>query len=83
MADAAVPSARKRPVNVPLNAELLDQAKRYTGNLSATMEFLQAEFVAGQQCPQALRQLDVDACVEQWNTFYDRIGSFADAHTTL
>jgi len=83
MPDATVPSARKRPVKVTLNAELLDQAKHYTGNLSATMESLLAEFVAGKRRAWALRQLDVDVCVEQWNAFHDRICSFSDEHTSL
>ncbi len=38
--------ARKRPVNLTLNEDLVSQAKKLTANLSGVVESLLAEFVA-------------------------------------
>ncbi len=38
-------AARKRPVNLTLNEELVSQAKSMTDNLSGVVESLLAEFV--------------------------------------
>ena len=45
----SIAPVRKRPVNLTLNEALVDQARAYTSNLSATMESLLADFVAQQQ----------------------------------
>lgn len=79
----AIASARKRPVNLTLNAALVDSAKAYTSNLSATLESLLEEFVAREQQAQRSRQQAVDACVADWNALHARVGSFADEHSTL
>ena len=76
-------SDRKRPVNLTLSETLVAQAKTYTGNLSATMESLLAEYVAGQQLAQRSRQQVADACAADWNAVHDAVGSFADEHSTL
>jgi len=39
-------AARKRPVNLTLNEDLVTQAKSMTNNLSSVVESLLAEFVA-------------------------------------
>lgn len=75
--------ARKRPVNLMLNESLVAQAKTYTSNLSATMEFLLAEFVSQQQQAQHSRQQLADACVADWNAVHASVGSFADEHVSL
>ena len=74
---------RKRPVNLTLNEALVEQARAYTSNLSATMESLLAEFVTQQQQAGRSRQQLADACAADWNALHDRIGSFADEHSTL
>lgn len=79
----AISSTRKRPVNLTLNAALVDSAKAYTRNLSATLESLLEDFVAREQQAQRSRQQAVDACVADWNALHDRVGSFADEHSTL
>ena len=74
---------RKRPVNLTLNEALVDQARAYTSNLSATMEALLADFVAQQQQAGRSRQQRADACAADWNALHERLGSFADEHSTL
>jgi len=74
---------KKRAVNLTLNEALVKQAKTFTGNLSATMETLLADYVAQQQQARLSRQQAADACVEYWNEVHTRIGSFADEHSTL
>lgn len=80
---ATAASARKRPVNLTLNENLVAQAKGYTSNLSATMETLLAEFVERQQQGQRSRQERADACAADWNAVHAEVGSFADEHSTL
>lgn len=74
---------RKRPVNLTLNEALVNQARAYTSNLSATMEGLLADFVAQQQRAGRTAQQQADACVADWNALHDGLGSFADEHSTL
>ncbi|HEY6896600.1 MAG TPA: type II toxin-antitoxin system CcdA family antitoxin [Rhodocyclaceae bacterium] len=75
--------ARKRPVNLTLNEDLVQQARGMTDNLSAVVETLLAGYVE-----QERRQLDakarkIAATVAAWNDFNDKAGSFADEHSTL
>jgi post-segregation antitoxin (ccd killing protein) len=74
---------KKRAVNLTLNVDLVAQAKTFTGNLSATMEALLADYVAQQQQARLSRQQAADACVEYWNEVLVAEGSFADEHSTL
>ena len=83
VANEQVSSQKKRAVNLTLNEALVAQAKTFTGNLSATMETLLADYVAQQQQARLSRQQAADVCVEYWNEVHTRIGSFADEHSTL
>ena len=74
---------KKRAVNLTLSVDLVTQAKAFTGNLSATMETLLADYVAQQQQARLSRQQAADACVEYWNDVLAVEGSFADEHSTL
>ncbi len=74
---------KKRAVNLTLNVDLVAQAKAFTGNLSATMETLLADYVTQQQQARLSRQQAADACVEYWNEVLAAEGSFADEHSTL
>lgn len=76
-------TARKRPVNLTLNESLVAQAKNYTSNLSATMEDLLAAYVVEQQQAREGRQQLADASAADWNAVHDKVGSFADEHSTL
>jgi len=81
---ASYPSrSRKRAVNLTLNESLVAQAKNYTANLSATMEELLEAYVAEQRHAHAARRKQADACAQDWNAVHDKIGSFADEHSTL
>lgn len=80
---ASPPGDRKRPVNLTLSEGVVDEARRLTPNLSATVEELLAAYVAGHaQARQAQRQM-AEACVADWNAVHEALGSFADEHSTL
>jgi post-segregation antitoxin (ccd killing protein) len=82
-ATATVPAPkRKRAVNLTLNEDLVEQAKVYTRNLSATMETLLADYVAQQQSKVSRQQL-ANACADDWNVVHASVGSSADEHSTL
>lgn len=74
---------RKRAVNLTLNESLVAQARNYTSNLSATMEALLAVYVVEQQQARDGRRQLADACAADWNAVHDKVGSFADGHSTL
>ncbi len=61
-------TARKRAVNLTLNEGLVAEAKSYT--------------VEQQQSREGRRQL-ADVCAADWNTMHEKVGSFADEHSTL
>ncbi len=75
--------SRKRPVNLTLNEALVQKAKTYTANLSATMELLLSEYVAREQEARDGHQQAADACAAQWNAFLDDHGSFAQEYCAL
>lgn len=76
-------AARKRPVNLTLNEDLVNQAKRMTGNLSGVVESLLADFVAQQARERLAKAKVVDATVATWNRFNDANGSIADEYSSL
>lgn len=76
-------AGRKRPVNLTLSEDLVAEARTYTGNLSATMEELLAGYVVMHRQDRQGRQHLADACVADWNAVHDKVGSFADEHSTL
>ena len=76
-------SARKRPVNLTLNEDLVAQARAITDNLSAVIEALLADYVAEEQRRRAAESDAVRETVAAWNRFGDEHGSFADEHSTL
>jgi post-segregation antitoxin (ccd killing protein) len=76
-------SARKRPVNLTLNEDLVSRAKGIAGNLSAVVESLLADYVAKEQIARVAQPKAVQATVAAWNQFATGHGSFADEHSTL
>ncbi len=76
-------SRHKRAVDLTIDEALVQQARAYTGNLSATMESLLAGFVVAQQSAQQDRKQAADACAADWNAVHAAVGSFADGHSTL
>lgn len=74
---------QKRPINLLLSELNIERARQFTGNLSATVDGLLADFVARETAAQkAKQQLRDDVC-EALNRFNATHGSFADEHSTL
>jgi len=70
----------KRPVNMTLNTDLVQRARKFTGNLSETVECLLAAYVEAEEPKRA----DLAAQLAQWATasaaVVARYGSPADEH---
>ena len=79
----SIATSRKRPVNLTLSEGLVEQARAYSENLSATVENLLAEYVQHKQRLDLERQKSAQACAMQWNAVNASVGSFADEHSTL
>lgn len=76
-------TARKRPVNLTLNEDLVSQARAVTDNLSAVVESLLADFLAQEQQRRAQQARDCAAAAVMWNEFGEKNGWFADEYSTL
>ncbi len=76
-------TTRKHPVNVTLSEDLVAEARRFTDNLSGVVESLLTEFVAREQQRRSKIVEDARATAALWNDFEERVGSFADDHSTL
>ena len=75
--------ARKRPVNLTLNEDLVAQAREVTDYLSAVVESLLADYVAQEKQLRAAQADMVRETVATWNRFAEQSSSFADEHSTL
>ena len=75
--------ARKRPINLTLNEELVSQARGMTNNLSVVVEQLLADYVAKQNNARQEKMHYAEVATQSWNAFNERSGSFADEHSTL
>ena len=76
-------AARKRPVNLTLNEDLVSEARAVTDNLSGVVESLLADYVVKEQQERAAQADVVRETVATWNRFAEEVGSFADEHSTL
>jgi len=75
--------ARKRPVNLTLNEDLVVQARGLTDNLSGVVENLLANFVEQERVQRLTKDKVIQATVATWNEFNAKHGSFADDYSTL
>jgi antitoxin CcdA len=75
--------ARKRPVNLTLNEDLVEQAKGMTDNLSGVVESLLSDFVAQEQKSRAAKAKSIEATIAVWNDFNAKVGSFSDEYSSL
>lgn len=75
--------ARKRPVNLTLNEDLVVQARELTDNLSGVVESLLADFVEHERRKRVAKNKTLEATIATWNAFNDKFGSFADEYSTL
>jgi len=82
ISQSTVSTARKRAVNLTLNAEVVAEAKLLCPNLSATVESLLEGFVARGRPAHLSRQQHAHHCADDWNSVLDQHGSFADSHAT-
>ncbi len=76
-------ASRKRPVNLTLSEDLVNQAKALTDNLSGVVESLLSDYVSREQRERLQKSKTVEAAVASWNEFNSRFGSIADEYTTL
>lgn len=76
-------SARKRPVNLTLNEDLVSRAKSMTDNLSGVVETLLADFVDRESRERLAKTKVVEAAAAAWNTFNSASGSIADEYSSL
>lgn len=75
--------ARKRPVNLTLNEDLVVQVRSLTNNLSGVVESLLADYVEHEYQQRLVRTRTLEATVGMWNDFHAKHGSFADEYSTL
>jgi antitoxin CcdA len=75
--------ARKRPVNLTLNEDLVNQAKGLTDNLSQVVESLLSGYLAKARAEQLAKHEAVEATVKVWNNFNAKSGSIADEYSSL
>lgn len=77
------PEVAKRPVNLSLNADLVERARALTGNLSAEVETLLADFVQRRQLERETQAERLRRSASAWNAWADSHGSLADEFSTL
>ncbi len=75
--------ARKRPVNLTLNADLVSQARLLTDNLSGVVESLLADFVDRERRERLEKIKAVEATIAMWYEFNAEAGSIADEYSSL
>ena len=76
-------NARKRPVNLTLNADLVDRVRGITDNLSGVVEKLLADYLVQQQMERLSRHRISEATSAVWNSFNSEQGSIADEFSSL
>lgn len=72
--------AQKRPVNLTLNEDLVQQTKEMRNNLSGVVESLLSDFVANVQKQRMANEKTMTANIATWNDFTAKRGSFADEY---
>ena len=75
--------ARKRPVNLTLNEDLVVEVRSLTSNLSGVVESLLADFVEHERQQRMATARTLEATVSMWNAFNTKHGSFADEYSTI
>lgn len=76
-------TARKRPVNLTLNEDLVERARTLTNNLSGVVESLLADYVEKSVEARNQRVHAVRETVAAWNAHGAEHGSIADEHSPL
>jgi antitoxin CcdA len=76
-------AARKRPVNLTLNEDLVNQAKGLTDNLSQVVESLLSGYLARAREERLAKSKAVESTVKAWNDFNSKSGSISDEYSSL
>jgi antitoxin CcdA len=76
-------AARKRPVNLTLNEDLVNQAKGLTDNLSQVVESLLSGYLARAREERLASSKVVESTVKLWNDFNTKSGSISDEYSSL
>lgn len=83
MSTSTLPSGRRRPVNLTLNSEVVEKARRVSHNLSATVESLLVTYIDQQTHELQSHQQLARQTALAWNEFHAESGSFADEYIKL
>ena len=75
--------ARKRPVNLTLNEDLIVQVRGLTDNLSGVVESLLADYLEHERQQRIGKTKTLAATIAIWNNFNAKHGSFADEYSPL
>ena len=75
--------ARKRPVNLTLNEDLVSRVKHLTGNLSQVVESLLSGYLAAAKEERLQKSKAAESTVMLWNDFNAKAGSIADEYSSL
>lgn len=76
-------TARKRPVNLTLNEDLVTQVRGLTNNLSGVVESLLVDYVEHERQQRLAKANSLEATISMWNAFNAKHGSFADEYSSL
>ena len=76
-------SARKRPVNLTLNEDLVARARDLTGNLSGLVEQFLVDFVERAGQDEQARARGIATTVAAWNAHGAKYGSITDEYSPL
>lgn len=79
----AFEATAKKPVNLSLNENLVQESRTYCGNLSAKVEELLHAYVVQERQVRQLHRQQAQQAVAEWNALHDAAGSYADGHSTL
>ena len=75
--------ARKRPVNLTLNEDLVVRVRELTNNLSGVVESLLTDYVEHERQQRMAKTRTIEATMSMWNTFNAKHGAFADEYSSL
>ena len=73
-----VRTSSKRPTNVSLDDELVRDARRFTSNLSGTLEDLLRGFVSRERARRLAEDAAIDQVIDDLNNFHQQNGLLSD-----
>ena len=76
-------NSAKKPVNLSLSVDLVQESRSYCGNLSAKVEELLQDYVLSKRQTQQKHRQQAQQTVTAWNALEAAAGSYADGHSTL